>query len=192
MNIKCLIIIDMLNDFLDPWDPAPKQRLLNNTNALISHLRRSETPIIWVGNAFKSDLSDAFLEMRDKQISITIEGTRGAKVHPELDLRPEDRMLTKKRYSAFFRTGLDDQLEDMPDGVIILAGVNTHACIRTAAIDAYQRDYRVVIASDCIGSWDDHHAQVSLNYMRDKIARVWSNEDIIGGFKLSSEIEERD
>ena len=25
--------------------------------------------------------------------------------------------------------------------VVVLAGVNTHACVRTTAIDAYQRDY---------------------------------------------------
>jgi nicotinamidase-related amidase len=33
-----------------------------------------------------------------------------------------------------------------------LAGINTHACIRTAAIDAFQRDYDVILAGDCIAS----------------------------------------
>ncbi|MEO1028417.1 MAG: isochorismatase family cysteine hydrolase [Pseudomonadota bacterium] len=181
MAIKCLIIIDMLNDYLDPWEETERKRLINNTNALIRYMREKRVPIVWVGNAFREDLSDAFLEMRDKQISIAIAGTRGAQTHPDLDARPYDLKLFKKRYSAFFGTGLSQLIGGFPDGAVVLAGVNTHACIRTAAIDAYQRDLRVVLASDCIGSWDEHHAQVSLDYMRDKIARICTNDEIFHG-----------
>lgn len=39
--------------------------------------------------------------------------------------------------------------------------VSTHACIRTAAIDAYQRDLCVVIAIDAINSYDPHQTHVS-------------------------------
>lgn len=61
---------------------------------------------------------------------------------------------------------------------IILAGVNTHACIRTTAIDAYQRDWKVILAADCVDSYDREHHQISLRYMQDKIARVMSNKEI--------------
>jgi isochorismate hydrolase len=64
-----------------------------------------------------------------------------------------------------------------PDA-IILAGINTHACIRTTAIDAYQRDFSVVLASDCIDSYDEEHHQISLRYMKDKLASVLSNQEI--------------
>jgi len=61
---------------------------------------------------------------------------------------------------------------------VILAGVNTHACIRTTAIDAYQRDWPVVLAGDCVDSYDRKHHEISLKYMKDKIATVMSNEEI--------------
>ncbi len=64
-----------------------------------------------------------------------------------------------------------------PDG-LIFAGVNTHACIRVSAIDAYQRDWKVIVAADCVGSYDLEHHEVSLRYMKGKIASVMSNEDI--------------
>jgi maleamate amidohydrolase len=57
---------------------------------------------------------------------------------------------------------------------LVLAGVNTHACVRTTAIDAYQRDYDVVIIRDCVASYDPEHHDVSLRYMDGKIARVVS------------------
>ena len=55
---------------------------------------------------------------------------------------------------------------------ITLAGVNTHAYIRMAAIDAYQRDIRVTIARDCVGTCDEEHGRVSLEYMNGKIGRA--------------------
>jgi isochorismate hydrolase len=47
-----------------------------------------------------------------------------------------------------------------------------------SAIDAYQRDWEVVVAADCVGSYDLEHHEISLRYMKGKIASVMSNEDI--------------
>lgn len=46
------------------------------------------------------------------------------------------------------------------------------------AIDAYQRDWPVVLASDCISSYDREHHDVTLKYMKDKIAVVLTNQEI--------------
>jgi isochorismate hydrolase len=87
-------------------------------------------------------------------------------------------VIVKKRYSAFFGTGLDEVLDRLrPDG-LILAGINTHACIRTTAIDAYQRDWPLILASDCVDSYDREHHRVTLNYMKDKLALLMTNHQI--------------
>ena len=44
--------------------------------------------------------------------------------------------------------------------------------------DAYQRDWSVVVAADCVDSYDREHHEISLRYMSGKIATVMSNEDI--------------
>ena len=62
---------------------------------------------------------------------------------------------------------------------LTLCGINTHACIRMAAIDAYQRDMQVIIASDCIGTYDSEHGDVSLRYIDGKIAELKSSKEII-------------
>ena len=51
------------------------------------------------------------------------------------------------------------------------------------AIDAYQRDLEVVLATDCLASYDEEHARISLSYMDGKIARTMSNEEIAGWLK---------
>ena len=178
MNKPALLVIDMLNDFLDAWPAADRERLLQSTRDLLTLLRSHNLPVIWVRQEFEPDLSDAFPEMRAKGIHKNIRGTQGAKIDSTLDVRASDPVVVKKRYSAFFGTTLDDLLRVVQPDAMILAGINTHACIRTTAIDAYQRDWPVVLAADCVASYDKEHHEVSLRYMRDKIASIMSNADI--------------
>ena len=173
-----LIVIDMLHDFLESWEPDRKEGLVHSINELVSVMRSLGHPVIWVRQEFEPDLRDAFPEMRAKGIRITIKGTRGCEIIPELALAPSDIVIVKKRYSAFYGTTLDEILVRLAPDALILAGINTHACIRTTAIDAYQRDWPVILATDCIDSYDREHHEISLRYMRDKIAAVMSNEEI--------------
>jgi len=178
MERPVLIVIDMLNDFLDRWEPGRRARLIEAVNELVDAMRRASSPVVWVRQEFEPDLRDAFAEMKAKNIHRTIKGTPGCEIVSELAVGASDRVLIKKRYSAFFGTELDRILEELrPDG-LILAGINTHACIRTTAVDAYQRDWYVVLAEDCIDSYDREHHEITLTYLKDKIARVMTNSEI--------------
>jgi isochorismate hydrolase len=56
---------------------------------------------------------------------------------------------------------------------LVLAGI-----IRVTAVDAYQRDWPVVLAADCVDSYDREHHEISLRYMQGKIAAVMTNQEI--------------
>jgi nicotinamidase-related amidase len=178
MKRPALIVIDMLNDFLDQWPVRSRERLVNSTQELVALMRNKSHPVIWVRQEFESDLRDAFPEMRAREIRITIKGTPGCQIVSEMDVAAGDIVVIKKRYSAFFGTTLDKTLAGLEPDTLILAGINTHACIRMTAIDAYQRDWPVVLAADCIDSYDKEHHEVSLRYMKDKISSVMTNAQI--------------
>ena len=116
--------------------------------------------------------------MRDRKIAVAIEGTTGAEIGSRLEQHDEDSVIVKKRYSAFFQTDLDLLLGRINPDLLVLAGVNTHACVRMTAIDAYQRDIRVILASDCIDSLDAEHARISMAYMNGKIGAAKTNAEI--------------
>jgi len=168
----------MLNDFLAQWPQESRQRLTQAINDLTGIMREFGRPVLWVRQEFEPDLRDAFPEMRAKGIRIAIKGTPGCGIVPELTVGRVDELVVKKRYSAFFNTALDKTLARLAPDALILAGINTHACIRTTAIDAYQRDWPVVLAADCIDSYDREHHEVSIRYMKGKIAALMSNAEI--------------
>ncbi len=178
MAHPALMVIGLTNDFLASWETKRRARLIAATNDLVAHFRGKTRPVIWVRQDFKDDLSDAFLEMRDRNVKLNIIGTAGAELDPRLETGEDDVTIVKKRYSPFFGTNLDVVLLEKGIGSLVIAGINTHACVRMAAIDAYQRDMRVNLASEAIDSYDEDHARVSLSYMDGKMVRVLENAAI--------------
>ena len=85
----------------------------------------------------------------------------------------------KKRYSAFFGTALDEALKRCRPDLVVVAGINTHACVRTTVIDAYQRDDAVVLATECIASYDKAHHAITKRHLEGAIARLAPNRAII-------------
>ena len=175
-----LIVIDMLVDFFErsPVLAAQRASLVASINALVAEFRRAKLPVVWVRQEFSADLSDAFLDMRRHNLAITVAGTAGCQLVPELEPFGDEPVVVKKRYSAFFGTELEALLFALSPTTLVLAGINTHACIRTTAIDAYQRDYDVILAADCVGSGDRAHHEMTLDYLDGHIVRLLSNADV--------------
>lgn len=183
-----IILVDLLEDFFRYGRTSNKRpELVRNINELTQFARNSKIPIIWIRQEFKKDLSDTFPAMKKNNSQITIEGTEGAKVLHELKVDRNDYTIIKKRFSGFFNTNLDDLLKTLKLDAVIIAGVNTHACIRMTAIDAYQRDYSVILATDCIDSFDEEFHKVSLRYLSRSIASLKTNEEIFKIIKKSKD-----
>lgn len=180
-NRYALIVIDMLLDFFEQSDSLAAQRasLVARINRLSRAFRDHAQPVIWIRQEFRPDLQDAFLNMRRQNRHVTIAGTKGAEILPELERRPEEAVVVKKRYSSFFGTRLDELLAGLSPSSLVLAGINTHACVRMTAIDAYQRDFDVIIAADCVGSYDAEHHRVTMRYLDGGIARLLESESIL-------------
>ncbi|MFT9497965.1 cysteine hydrolase family protein [Anaerosolibacter sp.] len=178
---QALIIIDMQEDFFEEGSVLSQKRniLTENINELSRVCRGKNIPVIWVRQEFHEDLHDGFLIMRKRKIPKTIRGTEGCKILKELKRESKDIEVIKKRYSAFFRTELEEILDSMNINKVIIAGVNTHACVRMTTIDAYQRDVEVVLAVDCIDSYDENFHKDSLRYLSGYIAGVLNNEEIM-------------
>ena len=173
------VIIDMQVDFFAHERLAKRRpELVASTSDLVAASRKAGVPVVWVKQEFSPDLSDATLEVKRGNIRIVVAGTPGASILPELEQHPSDHVIVKKRYSAFFGTRLDELLGSVSCNHLVIAGINTHACVRTTDVDAYQRDYDVILARECIESHDKEHHEVTWRYMDGKFGRSMSNDQI--------------
>jgi nicotinamidase-related amidase len=81
--------------------------------------------------------------------------------------RPYER-LSKTRFSAFFRTGLENSLGALGSiDELIVTGVCTDICIFATALDARYRDLKVVIPRDCVFPLDRERGERLLKFLQD-------------------------
>jgi len=64
----------------------------------------------------------------------SLAGTEGAEVIDELDRKEEDLWLPKPRFSAFFKTDLDQWLRKREITLCAVAGIATNVCVLTTVI----------------------------------------------------------
>ena len=163
--VTALLVIDVIKEFF-VTDPllSKKPPLVEAINELVDEFHKRNMPVIWVRQKTKADHSDASLRDKKRQKWITVEGTQGIELLDELHYMQQDCTIFKNRYSAFFGSNLKSLLEQLGVDRLVVAGINTHACIRTSVIDAYQFDIKTIIPKDAVTSWDDEHHAITLRY----------------------------
>jgi nicotinamidase-related amidase len=174
-----VIVIDMQNDFFRKEKLLEQKDLLvKNINEMINLAHEHNIPVIWVRQVLKSDLSNSPKHIKKSGKGQVLENTEGSKLLNGLLKSNTDYEVIKTRYSGFFKTNLDSLLMELGVDTLIIGGINTHACVRVTAIDAWQRDYDVIIAKDCVGSYDSEHHKITMKYFEPVIAKVMTNEEI--------------
>jgi len=144
-----IIIVDMVKDnFLDehqlPITQEAKE-LIPRINHLLTKGREMGMPIIFACDSF---LSEDFI-FKGKMKPHSLRGTEGAEVIDELERKREDTVLPKRRFSAFFKTDLDQTLRTWGVDTVAIGGITTNVCVLITAMDAICHDYASIILDDC-------------------------------------------
>ncbi len=151
---KALLIIDMLNDFVQPGAPleVPETRsIIKAIQSQIKEARTNRVPVIYICDNHAPD-DPEFSRMGWPPHAVR--GTEGAKVVAELAPEEMDPVIVKTSYSGFLQTGLDGLLQSLKIEHLILTGCVTNICILYTAYDAVVRGYNVTVPTDCVANLD--------------------------------------
>jgi ureidoacrylate peracid hydrolase len=80
---------------------------------------------------------------------ILVEGTWNTEIVAALTPQPDDLVVSKHRYSGFYETDLDGRLRAAGIDTLIFTGATTSVCVESTLRDAFYRDYRCLLLSDC-------------------------------------------
>lgn len=117
---------------------------------LIATCRENDVPVVFIQEVHKASLVDIGRELDGAEGVHCIEGDPGTELASWLQPRPEEFVIRKRRYSAFFATELELVLRSYRADTVLLVGGLTDVCIHYTAIDAHQHDYRVRVLTDCV------------------------------------------
>ena len=178
-----LLIIDMVKDNLSESRPVPitplARRLFDPINRLTKAFRNASWPVVFATDAF--EVGDFIFRGKMKPHSLA--GTTGAEVAEELERHPEDLWLPKPRFSAFFRTGLEEWLRARGVTLCAVAGITTNFCVLTTAMDALCCDFKAVILEDCTtAATETIHRQTLDTYRKNvlyPLFRIMTSEQLL-------------
>ena len=94
-----------------------------------------------------------------------VAGSDEVEIIPELSEYPGE-VIPKTRYSAFWKTTLDEKLAQLKPDKLIICGVCTDICVLFTAADAMYRGYDIEVAVDCVASFDQAAHQFALKHMQ--------------------------
>jgi biuret amidohydrolase len=134
--------------------------------ALVIAARAASIPVIYIQEVHRPDLVDFGRELDGEEDLHCIEGQPGTEIAAaDVDFRPGDYHIPKRRYSAFFATDLELLLKGLKVETLILTGGLTDVCVHYTFVDGHQNNYYCRVVEDCVGgsSYPAHDA--SLNAM---------------------------
>ena len=150
MPKQALIMIDMQRGFLDSASPLcipAAEGTVPACAALIGRCHEAGVPVIYAVRHYRASGGKPLSEDCAAHLSDAFPDA--------FTVLPQDYVLVKPRFSAFFHTGLDLILRRLGVQTVLLAGTTTPNCIRTTCYDAISLDYDAVVLSDCTSSVTD-------------------------------------
>ncbi len=162
--MRALIIVDMLNDFLDPkgalFCGQEVRSIIPPLKELLEEFRRGKEPVIYACDHHEPD--DPEFQAFPPHC---VKGTWGAEIIPELAPQEGEQVVPKTRFDAFFRTNLEDLLKQLGTKEVWLTGVCTSICIMDTAAGAFFRGFKVVVPRSVVGDFDPEAHEFALKRM---------------------------
>ena len=144
-----LLLIDVINDLeFENNQALVKQsgRLASRIAALKQRARAAGIPAIYVNDNFGQWQSD-FRKQVDHCLNDNVQGRiLVERLKPE----PDDYFVLKPKHSGFFSTTLDTILRYLGAHTLILTGIAGDRCVLFTANDAFLREFRIYVPSDCV------------------------------------------
>lgn len=184
------LVVDMQNFFVKGVQPCLD--IMPNINRLADAVRTSGGLVVWVvltvaesedGPSLWPIYHDNFFteaKMKAHKAGLT-RGTEGHAIHENLDVRDEDMISEKTRFSALVQgsSDLHEQLQARGIENVLVGGTLTNMCCESTARDAMMIGYRAIMVEDCNASRnaDDHMAGLTSVYQ--SFSDVRSTDDVI-------------
>ena len=176
-----LVVVDLQNAFMLPGvahSLCPMaQEIVPNVNRLAQAVRETGGAVVWIKTTFTEETLTSWStfyeisrpEQNRKRAEALAAGSKGHELWAGLDVRPDDLIVEKKRFSAFIQgsSNLAEVLRGRGLDTILITGTVTGVCCESTARDGMMYNFKTVMVSDGNAAMtdEDHNASLSNFYL---------------------------
>jgi ureidoacrylate peracid hydrolase len=157
-----LIVVDMQNAFMLPGVAHAlcpmAEKIVPNINRLAAAVRRSGGTVVWIKTTFREDALASWStyfamvtrEQGGRRIAALTADSKGHQLWDALEVRPDDLIVEKNRFSAFIAGSSDlaQVLRGRGLDTLLITGTVTNVCCESTARDAMMLNFRTIMVTD--------------------------------------------
>lgn len=162
------VVVDMQNYFMKPGfqgEVGPARKIVPAVNKLAAALRAMGGHVVWIKNA-TNDTRESWSvfhtclmtpDRAELRYATMDTGHEGHKLWAELEAKPEDAQIVKKRFSAFIQgsSEIESYLRGKGIDTILVGGTATNVCCESSARDASMLNFKTTMVSDALATYTD-------------------------------------
>lgn len=147
-----LLVIDFQKDFTGAmggveWDEDYFAKKLKALNEAARSAADAGVPILGVQHTYKGTYTNFIIKLIAKGLGA--KGSKGLEFDERFEHKPA-HMFHKHIGDAFISPALNNQLADLEVGTLILTGLDGNHCVKSTALGALNRGYKVKIKEEAV------------------------------------------
>jgi ureidoacrylate peracid hydrolase len=166
------------------------EKIVPNINRLARAVRETGGTVIWIQTTFTQEALQSwstYFEMATpenaaKRAQALTSGSKGHQLWATLDVRAEDLIVEKNRFSAFIQgsSNLAEILRQRGLDTILVTGTVTNVCCESTARDAMMLNFKTIMVTDgnAAVTDEDHNASLCAFYLM--FGDIMSTDMLIG------------
>ncbi|MBO0880519.1 MAG: isochorismatase family protein [Mycobacterium sp.] len=162
-----LLVIDMQEHFADI-----ATAIVPAVSSLVAAARDAVVPVFYTRHGHQDLAVDGGVLAAWWDGDLSMVGDADWQFLSGITPEPNEPIIDKTRYSAFFGTQLASLLSARDVSDLVICGVVTNCCCETTARDAFMRDYNVFVAANATAATNEDLHISSLKGMAYTCARV--------------------
>lgn len=172
-----LLVHDMQGYFLDPLPTALRGQLVDNAVLVRKQCAGYGVPIAYTTQPGRMTDSERGL-LRDFWGPGMRTAAADRDVVAELAPAAGDLVLTKWRYSAFFRTALLAWMREQGRDQLIVVGVYAHVGVLMSAVEAFTNDIQPFLVADATADFSETEHRLALTYTARRCGKVVTTQEV--------------
>ena len=181
-HTTALVLIDVQKGTLGmPVGPHAPATVVANSARLGSRFSQKGATVILVRVSFSEGYLDKPAAPTDVPMIIPPGGLPAdwAEFPAEIAALHADVLITKRQWSAFHGTELDLQLRRRGISNVVIGGLMTNFGVESTARDAWQHNYRTIVAEDASSSLSAEMHEFAITKSLPRVSQIRSTTEII-------------
>jgi nicotinamidase-related amidase len=177
-----LVVIDLQKGISAlPTRPYSSQDVIRNAKRLVDRFRKTNMPVflVHVTSSPETMLAVSSDETFTRPSPLPEDWSEFV---PEMAPTPQDIVIGKKQWGAFYGTDLELQLRRRKKDTIVLCGIATDIGVESTARFAYEYGFQQIFAEDAMSSRSDEQHFAAINFIFKRMGRVRKTEEILQAF----------